>query len=298
MPETKSLRKRASRHKRPKNPRRMRLTERDKLAIKAVNDFRVMRQDQLQRLLFPSKNTAQVRLQLLWQHGFLKRHFPSVLGGVQTSTIYYLLDKKGVELLKREFDYTSDTLRYSGKKPLNDRFLKHTLGLGDIRLAVELSCKQNGFELETWHDEKTIKGDYDKVQVKNTLVPILPDAYFEIKVSSGLLRFFLEFDRGTEQLKVLQKKIAAYWNYFRSGKCNARYGTNLIRVLIVTEGGITRIGQKRMVNAMKATKELRAHTWFWFTNVEQIEQEDFLTSQIWHQEVESELASLYGNINK
>ncbi len=286
-------RKRASRHIRPENLKRMRLTERDKLVVKAVNDFRVMRQDQVQRLFFPSKNTTQVRLQLLWQHGFLKRYFPPVLGGVQTSTIYYLVDRRGVELLKQEFGYSGDHSRYSSKKSLNDRFLEHTLGLSEIRLAVELSCQQHSLRLQEWQDEKAMKADYDRVQVQNKFVPILPDSYFSIDVPGGVLRFFLEFDRGSEQLKYFKRKIAAYWNYFRSGKCKARYGTNLIRVLTVTEGGYTRTSRKRLNSVQKVTKELGANTWFWFTSLEQIQSEDFLTAPIWQLVEGQERMSLF-----
>ena len=104
--------KRASRHVRPTDARTLRLTERDKEVVKAVNDYRLMRQDQIQRLLFPSRNTAQRRLRLLWEHGYLRRRFLPVLGGVQTSPILYEVDRRGVELLRTEFHYQEVDLRY------------------------------------------------------------------------------------------------------------------------------------------------------------------------------------------
>src|SRR6266545_2836905 len=116
--------KRASRYIRPELATPMRLTDRDIQVIKAVNDYRLMRQDQITRLLFPSKNTAQVRLQQLWQHGFLKRHFlPVMLGNPQLGKIIYGLDTKGADLLRREFGYTNDQLRLSKLAHFDQRFL-------------------------------------------------------------------------------------------------------------------------------------------------------------------------------
>ena len=297
MGESVTDRKRASRHRRTKEPPRMRLTDRDKKVIRAVNDFRVMSQEQVQHLLFPSKNTAQRRLQLLWQHGFLKREFPLVIGGVQTSTIYYLVDRRGTELLQRELGYDKTALRWSRQK-LNQRFLKHTLGLSDIRLAVSLSCRKHDpmeidFSIESWQDEKALKASYDKVQIKNKMVAVLPDAYFVVKVPGGVLRFFLEFDRGPEHLKFFRQKISAYWYYFHSPKPQSRYGTTKIRVLTVTEGGATRSGRERLASVQKVTKSLGAHTWFWFTSLEEVIQEDFLAAPIWWQTHREEPSALF-----
>lgn len=276
-------RKRASRHKRLEKPRSMRLTERDRQAIKAVNDYRIMRQDQVQRLLFPSKNTAQVRLWLLWQHGFLRREFLPVLGGIQNSPILYRIDRRGAELLQREFGYDKDSLRWSRSKQRAYRFLEHTLGLSEIRLAIELSCQRHDFSLDTWLDEKTIKANYDVVQVRRRRVAVVPDGYFTIAIPSGKLHFFLEYDRGPERLTFFRKKISAYWAYFQSGKCKDRYGTNRIRVLTITEGGPTRTGRRRLANVHRLTKELGGHTWFWFASMNQIIRKDFLSGPIWQQ---------------
>src|SRR5690349_12400755 len=95
--------KRQRRDVRAKNPARMRLTDRDKQVIKAVSDFRALRQDQLQRMFFRSKNTCQRTLARLYHHQFLQRLFwPVVTGSAPT---LYALDRKGVELLKAEFGY-------------------------------------------------------------------------------------------------------------------------------------------------------------------------------------------------
>ena len=283
-------RERASRIYRLKNPPQMRMTDRDKLTIKAVNDFRIMRQDQVQRLLYPSKNTAQKRLWLLWQHQFLKRAYLPVMGGVQTSPILYMVDKRGVELLQSEFEYTKEQLRYSPKSGLSYRFLEHTLGLGEIRLSVELSCKSHNFTLADWHDEKKIKSDYDRVDIRGKRgISVVPDSYFKIKIDESLqgsfiyLHFFIEYDRGKEHLTFFRQKIHTYNIYFQSGKCRKRYGTNRVRVLTVTEGGVTRKGRGRHKSVQAVTKGARAKDWFWFTSLENVIDGDFFLTPIWEQ---------------
>lgn len=278
----KGNRQRASRHIRPDNPKPMLLTERDKEVVKAVNDYRVLRQDQVQRLLFPSRNTAQERLRKLWEHGYLRREFLPVIGGVQTSPILYVLDKRGAELLVSKFGYDSETLRWSPRKSVGHQFLEHMVGVAEIRLAVTLSCKRHDdYELKTVLDEKTLKGDYDKVKVGREWVAVIPDAYFVIGVPAGAVHFFVEFDRGSERLKVFEKKIAAYLAYYRSSKCKARYGTDKIRVLTVIEGGQSGAGRARLANLKELALELGDRRRFWFSSLAEIAEEDFLSAAIW-----------------
>ena len=281
MAESETSRKRASRHKRTRHPPRMRLTERDKQVVKAVNDYRVMRQDQVQRLLFPSRSTAQVRLWRLWQHGYLKRQFLPVMGGIQTSPVLYVLDKRGVELLQNDFGYDDEALHWSRSRRFTHQFLGHTLGLGEIRLAVTLSCREHDWQLKTWLDENSLKADHDKVQVGKRLVAVLPDAYFVIEVPVGELHFFLEYDRGAEYLRYFKRKMAAYVAYYRTGKCNARYGTNRVRVLTVNEGGRTGAGRKRLVNLKRVTEEVGGRRRFWFGGLADVASEDFLSASMW-----------------
>ena len=70
-----AIQKRQRRDKRSTTPTPMRLTERDKAIIHAVHTYRVLRQEQVERLFFGSQSTAQRVLQRLYQHGFLERKF-------------------------------------------------------------------------------------------------------------------------------------------------------------------------------------------------------------------------------
>src|SRR5258708_25283628 len=76
------------------------LTARDREIIKAVNDHRALLQEHIQALFFQSRSTAQFRLQRLFQHEFLERHFLSVIsGGPASSPAVYTLGKRGAQVL-------------------------------------------------------------------------------------------------------------------------------------------------------------------------------------------------------
>jgi hypothetical protein len=278
-------RTRASRIVRPEQPRSMSLTKRDMDVLSAVNEYRLMRQDQIQRLFFPSRNTAQVRLQLLWQHGLLQRSFLPVMGGVQTSPILYSLDEAGAHLLRTQCnDANVDAIadvRWSRKPSLDLKFLQHTLGIGDIRVAVETACKQHNYTLVRWDDEKRLKADYDRMEVRGKLLAVLPDAYFVVNVGDGDVHFFVEYDMSSEDLTFIRQKFLAYWAYFMSGKCKTRFGTNLIRVLTVTTLDNPENKRSRLNSLMQIAAALQNHAWFWFSSLPKMQSQDVLADPIW-----------------
>jgi hypothetical protein len=148
-------------------------------------------------------------------------------------------------------------------------------------VALSLSCQVHGVQLKTWLDEKSLKADYDRVQVGYRLVSVLPDAYFVVGIPSGELHFFVEYDRGDEPHKVFKKKLDAYWAYFRSGKCRARYGTGRIRVLTVTDGEKNSSESRRLINLRQLAKEQEEPGRFWFSDLGQVSSRDFLASSFW-----------------
>ena len=139
--------KKRRRDRRLDQPRRMRLTPRDVDIVEAVHHYRVLRQDQLQLLFFGTKSACQRALARLYDHGFLERKFLPVLYG--RSPTLYVLDKKGVELLRSERGY-EDLVWYSSNKDLKTDFIEHTTVLNDFRLSVVVSARRQGLELVLW----------------------------------------------------------------------------------------------------------------------------------------------------
>src|SRR5690242_4749512 len=92
---------RLSRSGRAQRPPPMRLMPRDVEILRAVGEYQILRQDQIQRMFFGSKSTAQYRLSHLYQHGFLDRHFLPVQNG--WSATLYTLARRGADMLRVEY---------------------------------------------------------------------------------------------------------------------------------------------------------------------------------------------------
>jgi hypothetical protein len=271
MPEKKRLR----RDRRSDTPPNMRLTERDVDILKAVAEYRILRQDHIQQLFFGSKSTAQYRLSHLYQHGFLNRHFLPVYAG--WSPTLYTLDKRGVALLKAVCGIDRVNLWDSDN---GHEFLTHTLAIHDFRVAVTVACRQAGYTLAQWIGEASLKADYDRVTItdpngKKQSVSLIPDSYFTIETPKGRASFFLEMDMGTMTLGRFQSKIRAYLAYLESKAYQQRYQTRSLRVLTVTTSST------RCANLKVATEQIHRERLFWFTHQALVIADEVLHAPIW-----------------
>lgn len=270
-----SEKKRLRRDRRSDTPPKMRLTERDVDILKAVAEYRILRQDHIQQLFFGSKSTAQYRLSHLYQHGFLNRHFLPVYAG--WSPTLYTLDKRGVALLKAACAINRVNLWDAEK---GHEFLSHTLAINDFRVAVTVACRQAGYTLAQWIGEASLKADYDRVEItapngKKQSVSLIPDSYFTIETPKGRASFFLEMDMGTMTLGRFQNKIRAYLAYLESKAYQQRYQTRSLRVLTVTTSAA------RSANLKAATEQIHRERLFWFTHQERVTAEQVLHVPIW-----------------
>lgn len=269
------------RNRRVDNPPPMRLMERDVAILKTVHDFRIMRGDQIQALFFGSQSTASYRLSRLYQHGFLDRHFLPTLGGLASSPALYTLDKRGVNVLRKALDCGPEGIR----KPLSSNelsplFLEHLLQINDVRVAVMVGTREQGYTLEQWIDDYQLKADYDRVVIETSrgrkrTVSLIPDGYGVLQVPQGRACFFLELDRGTMTNARFRDKVLAYKAYIASGQYEKRYGTRSLRVLTVTSG------PKRLANLKEAAEKVNGGRVFWFTQYEDISSQTVLTTAIW-----------------
>lgn len=256
----------------------MRLTDRDKQIVEAVHLYRVLRQDQIQALFFGSRSAAQRVMVRLYDHGFLERCFIPVLSG--RSPTFYVLDRRGAELLRAEMGYDELSWHHSSKS-LSSDFLEHTLAINDVRIAITLAASQPGFDLLEWRSESDIKADYDRVTLQTKTggkraIPIVPDSYFVLQTPLGRAPFFLELDRGTETLVRFQTKIRAYVAYYASGGYERRFGSKSLRVLTVTTG------EKRRDNLHMSAAKLRGTKRFYFAALPDIRSETVLQAPVWY----------------
>lgn len=276
------MQQRRRRDTRLTTPSPMQLTDRDKEIVRAIYDYRVLRQDHVQTLFFGSnpgaKARTQKRLVKLFDHKYLTRFFLPTRGGLNSSPILYGLDKRGAELLRLEFGY--DELHWYGSmKELKNDFLEHTLAIADFRVAVTVACQNAGYKLLVWRGENELKADYDRVNIRTSKgqshsVSIIPDSYFSIDTPKGKAHFFLEVDRGTMTNSRFQGKVEAYVAYFQQGY-QRRYRTKSLRILTVT------LSHQRLINLKQTTERIADTTWFWFATLPQLTPDTVLSAPIW-----------------
>jgi hypothetical protein len=185
--------------------RSLALTERDSAVMREVIRFGVMSREQLMRLkLFSSKTRANERLKRLVDAGYLTaRRQPLPVGGPRCL-------------------YMPGRGPHSGRRTeVSDFFLMHQLGLVDIRLAFEQHCT-----LSQWLVEKDLAA---------LSLGVVPDAYLEYEVGTLTYCAFVEYDRGTETLGRIERKVRAYLDLAQSGRFERTLRRRFFRVLVVAD---------------------------------------------------------------
>jgi hypothetical protein len=260
----------------------MRLTERDVRVILAIYDYRVLRREQIELLFFPSKNTANERLQRLFHHRFLERRWLPVEFGQGTSQAIYLLAERGADVVAGQLSIDRGALNWrEAHREVGSLFLEHALMINDVRIAASLAAQQRGYAMEKWVKEEALKGMKEYVYLitdggARRKVAVIPDAYLVLSLGDKRgAHFFLEGDRGTEANKRWAQKVRAYLAYTESGRYSEQYGTRSLRVLTVT------IGTKRMANLKRTTEKAGGGQMFWFTTLEHAQPGEFLNEPVW-----------------
>ena len=259
----------------------MRLTERDIQVILAVYDYRVLRRNQIEQLLFPSKNTANERLKRLYQHRFLERRFLAVEYGKGTSQALYLLAERGADLVASELGMDRGQINWrESHNQVGTIFLEHTLLVNQFRIDFTQAARQQGYRVDEWVKEEDLKAARDYVHIvvasgRRRRIAVIPDGYFVLNLGDKRGHFCLEVDRATETNKRWAQKIQAYREYTQSGQYSERFGTRSLRVLTVTTS------QKRLANLKRTTEQASGGRMFWFTTFEQAQPNTLLTHPIW-----------------
>ena len=272
-----SERKRRRAHERVKTLYRMEEGANDRRIVQLVYDYRLLSQRQLERLLRRSKPTVQRLLRRLYDHRYVERVFLP-LATFGSSPALYVLDKQGIDLLRRmgveDFTGVPD-------KTVSPMYIEHTLAINEFRIAVAQACEAHGWQLTRWLTENELKADYDRVRIRarKTRTALIPDSFFTLVVpEKGTTHFFLELDRGSEELKRFRDKVEAYVAYYKSGMYAQRYGAQGFRVLTVVDG----VGEGRLKNLVDDTARVAGiGRRFWFAHLADATSGTVLTEPIW-----------------
>ncbi len=139
---------------------------------------------------------------------------------------------------------------------LTDLFLKHALMLTDIHVCLEVASRESPIKLCDWQEGEEL---YERVMVvedgRQQKLPVRPDAFLTLEdtrrpAGQNKAHFFLEADRSTTTHKRFQRKIKAYWGYFKQGLHTKRYGIKSARVLTLT------LTEARAVGLCEAASEV------------------------------------------
>lgn len=269
--------RRYRRDERPTNPAPMVLTDRDKAIVRAVYEYRVLKQQQIADLFFGTEAAASRVLLRLYHHRYLDRRLLPVVYG--KSPNLYVLDRRGADLLRAE-EGLEDLVWYPSSKDLKLEFLDHTLALNDVRIAVTRATQDGDYELRQWRGEGQMKADYDWVDIRlpsgrSQRVSLIPDSYAVIRTPLGVAHLFWEIDRGSTTTDVFLRKILAYQRYQASGAYSARYNAKTMRVLTVTTS------RRRLENLKTASEKVGADWRFLFTVADDLTRESVLARPIW-----------------
>jgi hypothetical protein len=186
------------------------LTDRDKALARELDRFGVMTRRQMMALqFFRSPSRAKERLKRLVDAGYLaSRRHPLPIGGP-------------------ELVYAVGPLVEASRGPRkrlaesSDLFLAHELGLVDVHIAFERTTT-----IARWLRARDLA---------ELSMGVIPDAYLEFEHDSLTYCAFVEYDRGTETLARVERKVRAYVALARSGRFEQLFGRRFFRVLVITD---------------------------------------------------------------
>ncbi len=230
----------------------------------------------------------QRSLARLYHHKFLARVFLPVITG--SSPTMYVLDIKGVELLRSDFGL--ENLKwYPSSKTLKGTFLDHTTAINDFRISITSACEAPGYKLREWVTENSVKAHIEHVTVRGKSgrsreIPIVPDSYFILDTPRGRAHFFLELDRGTMTTKSFRSKVEGFIEYYASGAYERQYKTQSLSILTV------KTSQKRLNNLKRVTEAAGGKDWILFGALDELTPDVVLTSPVWKPASQDNLVSL------
>jgi hypothetical protein len=235
--------------------------ERDRRLLRELALLRIIDREQAKTIAgFGSTTRANARLLALTRAGLLRRFFVATTAG--GTKALYAVSREAAELAD---------IPYRGPRRRNDAmlvadsFIHHQLAVNNIycKLKAEIASHSNAALLRwlTFHEPLTPQ------------LRLIPDGYFELNTSAGIVASFLEVDLGHEHLKVWRKKIQNYLHLAISGDYERIFGQNRFRVLITANSDRRLLGIRNVVRA--STGKI-----FWFTDLASIDQHGMLAT-VW-----------------
>lgn len=237
------------------------LQPRDQQFLSILGRMRLLDREMAQAVLqIPSVRNTNKRLLELTRSGLLSRFFVGTVAAGRKAI--YTLSPKGAHVARADY---RGIKRPPDENLVGDLFVQHQLEINRLFVAIKFRpIPIPAVRLPRWLS-------FYEPPVNNS--KLIPDAYFELQTSSGIRAMFLEVDRGTERLRIWERKVREYLQMAVSGDFARTFGQQQFRVLVVTTS------ERRLRNirevAAKATDKI-----FWFATFKRIRTEG-LWSAIW-----------------
>jgi hypothetical protein len=237
------------------------LQERDRQLFQELATLRVADREQLKVVgEFGSVSRVNVRLLQLVRAGLLRRFFLGS-GGAGRKALY-ALTPKAAQLVNVPL---RGPRRKHGETLVADFFIEHQLEINRVYCTLKFNpIPVAGAFFRRW---VTFTEPIAKAH------KVIPDGYFELGTSNGVLSSFLELDLGHESLKVWKEKVRAYLSFAISGEYGRMFGEGRFRVAVIANS------ERRMQSIRSAIAPMSEKI-FWFASLERIRKET-LFGPVW-----------------
>src|SRR6266545_2802632 len=178
-----------------------RLTDRDRYLCRMLAEHRVLTTDQVVDIAFDSAITARHRLGVLTSLRLVDRFRPYRQAG--SAQWHYVLDVLGAAVAWEDDDTALVSWRRDKALATSSR-LGHLVGTNGFFTALIRSARRSSgrCRLRTWRSERRCAAEWGDL--------VRPDGFGEWAEGGVDVRFFVEWDMGTERLERLAGKLPGY----------------------------------------------------------------------------------------
>lgn len=257
-----------------------RFGERDSQILLTLYKHRFLTISQVQRVHFPSQQTAYRRMRILRQAGLVSAFTVPNIG-----ECIYSVARKGMISVSASLGVEPVELKWTDikTKPKDYYFMRHFLGINDFRISLSRACSNSEVSLmgfiPDYYGERTTDGGVAKY-IKDVVCDIAserkdvshtPDGVFALERNGKTALFFLEIDRGTEVVSNAErgvlKSLRFYVNYLLEGKFQ-RYAKDFqvesfrgFRSLYVTSSATRLENIRRATDALNISQKAKRFHW-------------------------------------
>jgi hypothetical protein len=205
------------------------LTDRDRAILVGLDDLRLLRGDQLRKLFFDqaaseagAARICRRTLSRLVELGLLARLEQRRVGGARSGSAghVYTLTAKG-RRLDAHFE-GRDIATNRGVYEPSLAFVAHTLAISDLYVALVDAERSGRLELIAFESEPACWRVYSDALAAP--ITLKPDAHVRVAAGDYEYASFVEVDCGTVGRAALERKLATYFGYYRSGREQAANG--------------------------------------------------------------------------